>query len=188
MKQDATIMAASFFFFGGKTGLVCLADDTNYCADICKVGGSIKSLLYYEQQTSIIIITSALLLVQFKISLNEKQQVDRKVKLSISGDPERIQTIWIGGCLMATCCHENLVRMWHLEEDENYILSYSNGAESSRFSNDKLTKIVYSKQNKLLIAGTMEGRLIFWKNMYFGNESPTETDQWTSMPQLDLTS
>lgn len=51
------------FFIGGKSGVVCLADDSKHCSEVCKVGGSIKSLLFYEKDNSVIIITSTLLLV-----------------------------------------------------------------------------------------------------------------------------
>ena len=51
------------FFFGGTNGIVSLADDSNHCNELCKVGGSIKTLLFYEPGNSIIIITTSLLLV-----------------------------------------------------------------------------------------------------------------------------
>ena len=57
-------------------------------SEVCKVGGSIKSLLFYQKENSVIIITSTLLLVQFKISANEKRSPDKKAKLTIAGDPE----------------------------------------------------------------------------------------------------
>lgn len=82
------IKTNNLFFFGGKSGVVCLADDSKHCSDVCKVGGSIKSLLIYEKENSVIIITSSLLLVQFKISTTEKNAPDKKVKLSIAGDVE----------------------------------------------------------------------------------------------------
>ncbi len=103
--------------------MVCLADDSNHCSDLCKVGGAIRSLLFYEKENSVIIITSTLLLVQFKISPNEKNGPDKKVKLSIAGDAEKLKSIWIGTCLLCTCTIENMLRLWHLEEDENYLLT-----------------------------------------------------------------
>ena len=54
---------SNIFFFGGKNGIVCLADDANHCSEVCKVGGAIKSLLFYHKENSVIIITSTLLLV-----------------------------------------------------------------------------------------------------------------------------
>ncbi len=37
----------NMFLFGGKSGVVCLADDKKHCSEICKVGGSVRSLLFY---------------------------------------------------------------------------------------------------------------------------------------------
>jgi intraflagellar transport protein 140 len=53
----------SLFFFGGQSGSVCLADDLKNCSEVCKVPGSVKSILFYEKENSVIIITSHLLLV-----------------------------------------------------------------------------------------------------------------------------
>jgi intraflagellar transport protein 140 len=44
----------------------------------------------------VIIITSHLLLVQFKLNLREKLVPDRKVKLAVAGNPELLNTIWAG--------------------------------------------------------------------------------------------
>lgn len=32
-------------------------------------------------------------------------------------------SIWIGDCLLATSSGENMIRLWHLDEDENYVLT-----------------------------------------------------------------
>jgi intraflagellar transport protein 140 len=53
----------SLFFFGGASGSVCLADDLKNCSEVCKVPGSVKTILFYEKENSVIIITSHLLLV-----------------------------------------------------------------------------------------------------------------------------
>jgi len=42
---------------------VYLADDLKNISEVCKVGGSVKALLFYEKENSVIIITSHLLLV-----------------------------------------------------------------------------------------------------------------------------
>ena len=71
----------SIFFFGTQGGSVCLADDLKNCSEMCKVGGHIKSLLFYEKDNSLIIITSHLLLVMFKINPNEKLKPNKKVRV-----------------------------------------------------------------------------------------------------------
>lgn len=86
----------SLFFFGGQSGSVCLADDLKNCSEVCKVPGSVKSILFYEKENSVIIITSHLLLVQFRLNLAEKLVPDRKVKLAVAGNPEYLNTIWAG--------------------------------------------------------------------------------------------
>lgn len=80
--QANKLKTSNLFFFGGRSGVVCLADSANHCSEVCKVGGAIKSLLFYEKENSVIIITSTLLLVQFKISPNEKTAPDKKVKIT----------------------------------------------------------------------------------------------------------
>ena len=57
-----------FFFFAGSSGSIYLADDLKRCSEVCKVGGQVKSLLYYREDNSVVIITSSLLLVQFRVT------------------------------------------------------------------------------------------------------------------------
>lgn len=75
----------NLFLFAGRSGTVCLANDMNMCSDVCRVGGTIKALMFYQKEGSAIVITSNLLLVQFKINFTEKSVPERKVKLAISG-------------------------------------------------------------------------------------------------------
>ena len=73
----------SFFFFGGESGSIYLADDLKHCTEVCKVGGSIKSLLYYEKQNSVVIVSSNLLLVQFRINLQDRLVPDKRVRICL---------------------------------------------------------------------------------------------------------
>jgi intraflagellar transport protein 140 len=113
----------SLFFFGGSSGSVCLADDLKNCSEVCKVPGQVKSILFHEKENSVIIITSHLLLVQFKLNLSERLVPDRKVKLAVAGNPELLNTIWAGPGLLATVSGENMIRMFNIESDENYVLT-----------------------------------------------------------------
>mmetsp|Transcript_5948 Transcript_5948/g.5231 ORF Transcript_5948/g.5231 Transcript_5948/m.5231 type:complete len:172 (+) Transcript_5948:386-901(+) len=102
----------NLFFFGGKAGIVCVADDSNHVTEVCKVSGGVKSLFFYEKQNSMIIITTTFLLVQFRISLSERSQHDKKVRLSTTGEADQLHSIWVGGSLVGTVCGENLIRCW----------------------------------------------------------------------------
>jgi intraflagellar transport protein 140 len=113
--NTATDQTNSLFFFGGASGSVCLADDLKNCSEVCKVPGSVKTILFYEKENSVIIITSHLLLVQFKLNLSEKLVPDRKVKLAVAGNPDYLHTIWAGTGLLATVSGENMIRMFNIE-------------------------------------------------------------------------
>ena len=51
---------------------------------------------------------------------------------------------------------------------------------------DKISNIVYDARGRSLVAGTREGRLMFWKNMALGTDSPVDKDQWSPQPYLNL--
>ena len=153
----------SLFFFGGKKGSVWLADDLKNCSEVCKVGGSVKSLLFYEKENSVIIITSHLLLVQFKINLNEKLVPDRKVKLSVAGDPEKLITIWAGTSLLVTASGENMLRLLHLEEDETYLLTLAEDAFDGKLMKDKIVSVSFNQKKRILLAGTKDWHVVMWK-------------------------
>jgi intraflagellar transport protein 140 len=62
--------------------------------------------------------------VQFRISAHESISApEKKVKLSIAGDPEQLISLWVGDCLLCTSSNENMIRLWHLDDDENYVLT-----------------------------------------------------------------
>lgn len=172
----------SLFFFGGKKGSVCLADDLKNCHEVCKVGGSIKSMLFYEKENSVIIITSHLLLVQFKINLNEKLVPDRKVKLSVAGDPENLVTIWAGTSLLVTASGENMLRLLHLDEDETYLLTLSDPAFNNKVNKDKIVSIAYNQKKRILAAGTKDGYVVMWKCKSMSTKSPVASEGWEAKP------
>ena len=176
----------SLFFFGGKSGSVCLADDLKNCSELCKVGGSVKSLLFYEKENSVIIITSHLLLVQFKINLNEKLVPDRKVKLSVAGDPEKLCTLWAGNGLIATASGENMVRLFHLEQDETYVLTLAEPAFGGQCLNDKIMSILFNQKKRILSGGTKNGHIVLWKCKTMSAESPSNSEGWEAKPPFKV--
>ncbi len=72
----------TLFFFCNSGGMLYLADDANSSPEICRVGGKIKSLLFYEKDNSIILITSHMLLVKCRIYFNQ-QLTPKKVITSL---------------------------------------------------------------------------------------------------------
>lgn len=83
-----------------------------------------------------------------------------------------------------------MIRFWHLEADENYSLTVFDilkvDLEKVNMGSDKISSIVYDNRGRSLVAGTREGRLMFWKNMALGTDSPLDKDQWSPQPILSL--
>jgi intraflagellar transport protein 140 len=163
MNQDQANNSNSLFFFGGQSGAVCLADDLKNCSEVCKVPGSVKSILFHEKENSVIIITSHLLLVQFRLNLSEKLVPDRKVKLAVSGNIDYLQTIWAGQGLLATVSGESMVRMFNIETDENYVLTLAEPCFKQQVYNDKVVSVEYNPRRRIISCGTKNGYIVMWK-------------------------
>lgn len=179
INQDANQDSSnSLFFFGGASGSVCLADDLKNCSEVCKVPGSVKTILFYEKENSVIIITSHLLLVQFKLNLSEKLVPDRKVKLAVAGNPEYLSTIWAGNGLLATVSGENMIRMFNIEQDENYVLTLAESAFQGLLFQDKIVSLSYNHRRRILSGGTKNGYIVMWKCKQMSAESPSTSEGW----------
>lgn len=83
-----------------------------------------------------------------------------------------------------------MIRFWHLATDENYNLTVfdvlNSDSVATNMATDKISSIVYDGRGRSLVAGTREGRLMFWKNMALGTDSPSDKDQWSPQPILPL--
>ena len=63
----------------------------------------------------------------------------------------------IGTSLLATTSKENLLRFWHLKNDDNYVLRLSDlehFVDGVSLTSDKIVKMDYSQKSKLLVGGT----------------------------------
>lgn len=110
-----------------------------------------------------IIITSHLLLVQFKLNLSEKLVPDRKVKLAVSGNLDYLTTIWTGNGLLATVSGENMVRLFNIENDENYVLTLAEASFKGQVINDKIVSIEWNAKRRIVACGTLKGFIVMWK-------------------------
>ena len=146
--------------------------------------GSVKSILFYEKENSVIIITSHLLLVQFKLNLAEKLVPDRKVKLAVAGNPDFLNTIWAGQGLMDTVSGENMIRMFSISSDENYVLTLAEPAFGGRLIQDKITTISYNQKSRTLCGGTKNGFIVMWKCKQMSSNSPDSAEGWEARTPL----
>ena len=187
VNDDGRSITYPLFFFGNTSGLVCLADENTHCRDMCKVSGSIKVLTYFEKTGSVIVISSNLLVLEFKLSLSDKLVPEKKMKLSIAGSPEELMSHWVHDNILVLCSKENVLRLWHVEADENYILTSSDFSSFGPVVNDKIVASTYSSPGKVLCAGSANGKIFFWKNMV-PKIGPKEREQWKPLLPISLNS
>jgi len=76
---------------------------------------------YSAAKSYLVIIGADVILYKFRVSLEGLQQ-ERKTKLAVKGDAADLQVVWAGGGLLAATNREGMVRMWHVEQDCNYML------------------------------------------------------------------
>jgi len=85
----------------------------------------------------------------------------------------------IGTSLLVTTSKENLLRFWHLKDDDNYALRLSDlddFVDGASMASDKIVKIDYSMNSKLLVGGTKLGKILFWKNIAGAIDSPYQEE------------
>lgn len=165
------------FFYYTSAGILYLADDSNCSPEICRVGGKIKNILFYEADNSILLLTYNALLIKCLISFNENL-AHKKTKLSIPGNPETIQCCWAGSNLLALINEDDLIRLYNIETERSYFISISDHYKSLIVEQDVISCIEYSFNKRTLFAGTKSGKLYLWKCNVTSNFVSTSVDSW----------
>jgi len=181
---DGSVLACPSFFFGGSSGIVVFADDLSHSSDVIKAGSPIGSMYYSQAKDYLVLVTQDVVLYKYKITPEGKMTQERKVKLSIKGDGSELQTVFAGNGLLAAANGENLVRLWHLEQEDNYTLSLQDSRHMA-IPKDIITCLAFSPQKRVLCAGTLAGRVVFWK--FIGREGagdPSPND-WEVLPPVE---
>lgn len=147
------------FFVGGATGGVYYVNDAGQCAQIFNVDGPVLTLLHYDEKNILITVTESMLLTQHFITPEGEAREVLKVKMSGRGDSKTI--VWAGLGILATSLGEGVVRMWDLEQEDNYILSLE--GHNSYDHNESITCISYCPEKGTLAGGTNMGNVALWK-------------------------
>ena len=177
----------TLFFFCHSGGVLHLADDSNSSPEICRVGGKIKSLLFYEKDNAIIIITSHMLLVKCTIHFNQ-QLTPKKVKLSLAGNAEQIRCTWAGEGLIALVTGDDFVRFFFLETDQSYFVTMTGHELGKMQTEDQFTCIDFSFRKRTLIVGSAKGKVYMWKCNLTANIIPVSADSWEPFCIVDTIS
>lgn len=177
----------SLFFVGGQQGHVFYTDESR-CEELCKLNGAILSLMFYKKSQSIVLITSTLIFLQFRISTNQKSTPDKKVKLSLSASAEKIESEWIDPSSFVISSGEGIIRLWNVETDSNYNLSLADAQKDQggiTILTGKILTAKFDKRTQTLFSGTSDGRLVAWRNALKGI-APNSGEPWRNLSSVYL--
>lgn len=148
------------FFFGAANGSVYFVDEKGRSTQCFTADSAVRFLLYGEGRDMIVVVTDGLVLSQLKVAHDGTISEFAKVKLS--GQPAKSQIIWAGRQVLATASGENVVRMWNLEQNDNYVLS----VDGSGFESGEVVNCIsYNKVKGILAGGTNKGKVAMWKHV-----------------------
>lgn len=152
------VVEANTFFVASKNGTVYYVGDSDKLIHKFSADGPIKKLLYYDDKDILVTITSALMLILHSVSGGGDAKEILKVKMN--GKAENVDMNWAGKGVLATCTGERFIRMWDLEQDENYVLDAGNEIMDP---SETIICCAFSPGEGILAGGTGSGKIAFWK-------------------------
>ncbi|XP_071106694.1 intraflagellar transport protein 140 homolog [Haliotis cracherodii] len=162
------------FFVGGASGGVYYVNENGQCIQCFTVDSSVRKMLYYDDKNILITITDNMMLTQHAVLL--EGDTKEMIKVKLSGRNEEPHIIWAGKGLLATATGEVAIRMWDLEQDDNYVLSLD--AHSSYDSNESIMCVAYCAEKGMLAGGTNMGNVALWKFHPTNNRKIEGEDKW----------
>ena len=173
------------FYFGGSSGQVWYADDSQHCSEVLNVGQPLRMLHSSTSKDYVALVSDDVTLLRYRWSEDGgSMQQDRKVKLSIKGDGSELRLVIAGHGLLAAANAEGCVRFWHLESDDSYLLMFD--GKHMAAAKDVITCIDFNPRKRVLCGGTAAGRIVFWR--YVGQQQhdsePSDAD-WEGLPAME---
>ncbi|XP_031595153.1 intraflagellar transport protein 140 homolog [Oreochromis aureus] len=159
---------------------ICTADGKVHSVDeYCKtsvllsVEGSIKKLLYLEKTEALAVITENLMLSQYALGPEGGAQEIMRGKLS-SKSGQNVDVVWTEDGLLITASGEQVIRLWDLERDDNYVLSLDETLGYER--GEMINCLSYCAGKEILAAGTTNGRIAMWRMVVQSGSSRGDTE------------
>uniref|UniRef100_A0A665V4G9 Intraflagellar transport 140 homolog (Chlamydomonas) n=1 Tax=Echeneis naucrates TaxID=173247 RepID=A0A665V4G9_ECHNA len=164
------------FFVSTVDGKVLSVDEQCKTSTLLSVEGSIKKLFYHEKREVLAVITETMMLSQYTLGSEGSAQMFMKVKLS-SKSGQNVDIVWTDNGLLITATGEQVIRLWDLERDDNYVLSLD---EMLGFERGEIINCVsYCAGKEILAAGTSHGRIALWRMVAQPGSSSCDTKaQW----------
>ncbi|XP_033963084.1 intraflagellar transport protein 140 homolog [Pseudochaenichthys georgianus] len=148
------------FYVSTADGKVHSVDENCKTSTLLSVDGSIKKLLFLEKREVLAVITETMMLSQYTLGPEGGAQEFMKVKLS-SKSGQNVDIVWTENGLLITATGEQVIRLWDLDGDDNYVLALD---ETLGFERGEMINCVsYCTGKEILAAGTSHGRIAMWK-------------------------
>uniref|UniRef100_A0A3Q3S0X4 Intraflagellar transport 140 homolog (Chlamydomonas) n=1 Tax=Mastacembelus armatus TaxID=205130 RepID=A0A3Q3S0X4_9TELE len=148
------------FYVSTADGKVHSVDEHCKTSTLLSVDGEIKNLFYLEKREALAVITETMMLSQYSLGPEGGAQEFLKVKLS-SKSGQNVDIVWTDNSLLITAAGEQVIRLWDLERDDNYVLALD---ETLGFERGEMINCVsYCAGKQLLTAGTNLGRIAMWR-------------------------
>uniref|UniRef100_A0A8C7HNX3 Intraflagellar transport 140 n=1 Tax=Oncorhynchus kisutch TaxID=8019 RepID=A0A8C7HNX3_ONCKI len=163
------------FYVGTADGKVHCVDEHGRSSPVLSVDGSIQKLFYLKRREVLAVVTETLLLSQYTLGPEGGAQELMKVKLSGKGG-QSADIVSTETGLLITATGEQVIRLWDLERDDNYVLSLD---ESLGFEKGEVLNCVsYCTAKEILAAGTNRGRIALWRMVSQPNTRTDTKAQW----------
>jgi intraflagellar transport protein 140 len=153
------------FFFGTDKGSIIYADDLGHCTEVQMLNSSIDKMLFFEENSRLVIITKSLLLSQYQVADDGRVTKIMQMKLSVeksAADLGLRSAVWAGPGLLALGTCEKMVRFFDFQGDENYNLSLQLVGDIVD-RNDRVFCVAFSPIDRYLAVGTQTGILVIWR-------------------------
>ncbi|KAI1896231.1 hypothetical protein AGOR_G00092680 [Albula goreensis] len=163
------------FFVSTADGYVHCVDEKGRTSPILSVDSPVQRLLYLEKRDVLAVITETLMLSQY--SLGPEGGAQELIKVKLSGKSgQNADITWADHGLLITATGEQVIRLWDLEKDDNYVLSLDENLGFEK--GETLNCVSYCAAKDILAAGTSRGRIAMWRNVPSSNHGAESKGQW----------
>ena len=95
--------------------------------------------------------------------------------------------LWAGMGVLVVVTGESMLRIFDLDEDDNYILHLDLQAQGASRHGDRAVSASFSNRTGRLAAGSRDGRVFLWQYAPRAFSSASGADNWEALPPVTLT-
>ena len=146
--------------------------------EVLQADGAIRTLLYHDLTDVLVVVTESLVVGQFTAEHDGSLVEISKVKMSTRSSDCSIS--WAGKGILAITTGELSVRLWNLDNGDNFVLTGNTGSGGH---SESISSLSWCGAKSTLAAGTNLGNIVLWKheNMDIGQDSE---DTWHQVMSL----